>query len=143
MKKHKIGYKLGGSFDDLGASGNIGFEILFPHIYSSYEAAEKSNVIIYARMEKEGAEVVIKLYEDKKVTETIHWNEWWKYRCYHIKEEFKNSAFIDGNSDYEPYNAKFEDIFLDYCAGRERDYWSMQYLAYWVEPVIIKDAEEK
>ena len=38
-KQIRIGYKVGGSFDDYGVNGSIGFEILFPHIYSSYEEA--------------------------------------------------------------------------------------------------------
>lgn len=39
----KIGYRIGGSFEDYCKDGNVGFEILFPHIYFSYEEAEKNN----------------------------------------------------------------------------------------------------
>ena len=138
-KQIKIGYKVGGSFDDYGVNGSIGFEILFPHIYNSYEEAEKNNYRLSAQMEKQNnGEVVIVLFEDKIPVDTIHWNEWWKYKCNRIKEEQKDSIHVDANIDYEPYSAKFEEIFRDYCGNNEYKVWSMQYLAYWVEPVIIK-----
>lgn len=136
----KIGYKCGGSFEDYSDKGAVGFEIIFPHIYSSYEEAEKNNFRLSAQMEKtDGGEVVIVLYEDKSPIETIRWDEWWKYKCNRIKEERKDLAFVDANTDYEPYSAKFEEIFCDYCRDKDRKVWSMQYLAYWIEPVIIMD----
>lgn len=67
------------------------------------------------------------------------WDEWQKYKCNHIKEESKNSSFTDALTDYEPYSAKFEDIFRDYCGNQDRKVWSMQCLAYWVEPVILME----
>lgn len=89
-------------------------------------------------MEKQNnGEVVIVLFEDKIPVDIIHWDEWWKYKCNRIKEERKDSGFVDANIDYEPCSAKFEEIFQDYCGNNERKAWSMQYLAYWVEPVII------
>lgn len=93
-----------------------------------------------AQMEKQSnGEVIIVLYEDKVPVETIRWDEWQKYKCNHIKEESKNSSFTDALTDYEPYSAKFEDIFRDYCGNQDRKVWSMQYLAYWVEPVILME----
>lgn len=140
LRKTKIGYKIGGSFEDYGTNGSIGFEILFPRIYSSYEEAHKNNFRLSAQMEKQGdGEVVIILYEDKFPVETIHWDEWWKYKCNRIKEERKDLGFVDANTDYEPYSARFEEIFRYYCSNKERKVWSMQYLAYWAEPVIIMD----
>lgn len=134
----RIGYKVGGSFDDYGVNGSIGFEILFPHIYSSYEEAEKNNYRQSAQMQKlNNGEVVIVLCEDNIPVDTIHWDEWWKYKCNRIKEERKDSGFVDANIDYEPCSAKFEEIFQDYCGNKEYKAWSMQYLAYWIEPVII------
>ena len=136
----KIGYKIGGSFEDYGTNGSVGFEILFPHTYSSYEEAEKNNFRLSAQMEKQdNEEVVISLYEDKILVETIRWDEWWKYKCNRIKEERKDLGFVDANTDYEPCSAKFEEIFIDYCGNKERKVWSMQYLAYWVEPVILME----
>ena len=91
----KIGYRIGGSFEDYCKDGNIGFEILFPHIYSSYEEAEKNNYRISAMMKKQDdGEVVIILYEDKIPVETIHWDEWMKYKCNHLKRE-KIDAYLD------------------------------------------------
>lgn len=134
----KIGYKTGASFEDYTVNGGIGFEILFPSTYAFYEEAEKNNFRLSAQMEKQdNGEVVIVLYEDKSPVEIIHWDEWWKYKCNHIKEERKDLGFVDANTDYEPYAAKFEEIFNDYCNGKDRNVWSMQYLAYWVEPVIV------
>lgn len=136
IKTRKIGYQLGASFEDLGAKECVGFEILFPHIYASYEEADASNGNIHANMEKLDNEIVICLYENQDLVETIHWDEWWKYKCNRVKEECKNLAFLDGNTDYEPYCATFEEIFEDYCSGKEREKWNMQYLAYWIEPVL-------
>ena len=139
-QKMKIGYKVGGSFEDYCEDGSVGFEILFPHIYSSYEEADKNDYRLSAMMKKkDDGEVVIILYEDKIPVETIHWDEWWKYKCNHIKEESKDSGFVNANTDYEPYSEKFEKIFDAYCGKKTRDEWSMQYLSYWVEPVIIMD----
>lgn len=135
-KQIKVGYKIGGSFEDYGA----GFEILFPHTYSSYEEAEKNDFRLSAQMEKQDdGEVVIVLYEDKSPVETIHWDEWWKYKCNRIKEGRKDCDFADANTDYEPYSAKFEKIFCDYSGNNDRKVWSMQFLASWIEPVIIMD----
>jgi len=139
-KDIKIGYKIGGTFDDSSVNGSIGFEILFPHIYSSYEEAEINERTISAKMIKQpDGEVVINLYENDVQVETIRWDEWWKYKCNHIKSESKGSGFVDAHTDYEPYSAKFEEIFRDYCGNKNRETWVMQYLAYWVEPVILMD----
>ncbi len=136
-KQIEIGYKIGGLFEDYSANGSVGFEIVFPHTYSSAEEADKNEFRLSAQMEKQNdGEVVIVLYEDKSPVETIHWDEWWKYKCKRIKEERKDLGFVDASTDYEPYSAKFEEIFRDYCRDKNRKVWSMQYLAYWVEHVI-------
>lgn len=139
----KIGYRIGGSFEDYCKDGNVGFEILFPHIYSSYEEAEKNNYRISAMMKKQDdGEVVIILYEDKIPVETIHWDEWMKYKCNHLKREKIDAGFTDANTDYEPYSEKFEKIFDAYCGNNKLESFHMQYLAYWVEPVIIENDED-
>lgn len=48
----QIGYKIGGSFEDYSDNGDIGFEILFPHVYASYEEAQYNNYCLSAQMEK-------------------------------------------------------------------------------------------
>lgn len=139
-KQIKIGYKIGGSYEDNSTNGSVGFEMLFPHTYSSYEEAEKNDFRLSAQMEKQDdGEVVIVLYEDKSPVETIHWDEWWKYKCNHIKEGRKDCDFADAITDYEPYSAKFEKIFCNYSGNNDRKVWSMQFLASWIEPVIIMD----
>lgn len=139
----KIGYRIGGSFEDYCKDGNVGFEILFPHIYPSYEEAEKNNYRISAMMKKQDdGEVVIILYEDKIPVETIHWDEWMKYKCNHLKREKIDAGFADANTDYEPYSEKFEKIFDAYCRNNKLESFHMQYLAYWVEPVIIENDED-
>ena len=139
----KTGYRIGGSFEDYCKDGNVGFEILFPHIYSSFEEAEKNNYRISAMMKKQNdGEVVIILYEDKIPVETIHWDEWMKYKCNHLKREKIDAGFTDANTDYEPYSEKFEKIFDAYCGNNKLESFHMQYLAYWVEPVIIENDED-
>lgn len=113
----KIGYRIGGSFEDYCKDGNVGFEILFPHIYSSFEEAEKNNYRISAMMKKQNdGEVVIILYEDKIPVETIHWDEWMKYKCNHLKREKIDAGFTDANTDYEPYSENLKK-FLMHTAG--------------------------
>lgn len=139
----KIGYRIGGSFEDYCKDGNVGFEILFPHIYSSFEEAEKNSYRISAMMNKQNdGEVVIILYEDKIPVETIHWDEWMKYKCIHLKREKIDAYFADASTDYEPYSEKFEKIFDAYCGNNKLESFHMQYLAYWVEPVIIENDED-
>lgn len=71
-KQIRIGYKVGGSFDDYGVNGSIGFEILFPHIYSFYEEAEKNNYSQSAQMQKlNNGEVVIVLCEDNILVDEL------------------------------------------------------------------------
>ena len=139
----KIGYKLGGDFCDVGHDGySIGFEILFPHVYSTSELAEWSNQSIYARMEKEDDQsVVIRLYEKDRIVDTIKWDEWWRYRCYRIKDAKKGDIFVEGHIDFEPYSEKFEKIFDNYVGDKVRNIWQMQYLSYWTEPTVIGEDE--
>lgn len=141
--KVKIGYKIGASFADWSKEGDIGFEIIFPHVYASFEEAEMKNSRISAKMEKQNdGEVVIVLYEGEVPVETIHWDEWWKYKCNHIKETSKDLGFVDANTDYEPYSERFDKIFEYYCGDKIYETWSMQYLAYWIQPVIIHERKK-
>lgn len=140
----KIGYKLGASFEDLGTNNEVGFEIVFPHIYDSYEEAEKNNNTIHARMVKEDNEVVIEICQNNNVLDIIKWDEWWKYKCIKLKDSKKGCGFVDANTDYEPYAAKFEEIFKDYTKNDEDALvWHMQYLAYWIEPVEVPEINEE
>lgn len=91
---------------------------------------------------QDDGEVVIILYEDKIPVETIHWDEWMKYKCNHLKREKIDAGFADANTDYEPYSEKFEKIFDAYCGNNKLESFHMQYLAYWVEPVIIENDED-
>lgn len=139
----KIGYKIGGSFEDYCKEGSVGFEILFPHIYSSFEEAEKNNFRMSAMMKKQDdGEVVIILHENRLPVGTIHWDEWMKYKCNHLKREKIDAGFTDANTDYEPYSEKFEKIFDAYCGDNKCNDFHMQCLAYWVEPVIVTDDED-
>ena len=139
-KMRKIGYKVGGVFDDVCMnSRDVGFDILFPKVYDSYEEAENAHVLNSAKMEKqEDGSVVIVLYESKIPVDTIRWDEWWKYKCFRIKEASKNLGSVNGHTDYEPYCGTFEEIFDEYICMENTSVWGMQHLAYWVEPVVIE-----
>lgn len=50
----QIAYKLEGAFEDIGKNDRIGFEIVFPQIYMTYEAAENNQENICAFLEKQG-----------------------------------------------------------------------------------------
>jgi hypothetical protein len=138
---NKIGYKLGGCFEDFGADGeSIAFEILFPMVFESKEEIESGeHDAISALMAKEpNGEVVIILCYKLEPVETIHWDEWWKYKCTKLKDEAKDELIADSWKDFEPHCAKFEDIFENFAGEDEDDNsYELQYLAYWVEPVFM------
>ena len=136
----KIGYKIGGSFDDVcdNARDDVQFEIVFPYVYASYEEAKKNVDYIKADMVRLADSVVIQLYENGKLVETIQWDEYWKYVCSQRKEASVKSCFVDSLKDYEPCSMKFEDIFKGYTHDQNVDVFNLQYLAYWIEPTIIE-----
>lgn len=135
-----IGYKVGGEFQDLWDDETwIAFDIVFPRIYDTQEAAESiGSRLIKAVMEKRAEqEVVIQLYEGGSLVDTIRWDEWWKYKCYRTKESSKGKLW-QSREDFEPCSEKFETIFDGYTRGRcEVIGFEMQYLAYWIEPAIV------
>ena len=136
-KKTKIGYKIGFTFED--EVGDICFQILFPHIYTSFEEAEKNDYRMSANMEKqEDGKVIIVLYEDGAPVETICWDDWWKYKCFHVKEDRKDLDFHEARTDYEPYSENFEKIFDYFCKNEIQDEWPMFGVS-WIKPVIIID----
>lgn len=61
-----IGYKIGGSFEDYSDNGDIGFEILFPHVYASYEEAQYNNYRLSAQMENSLMEKLLLFYMKTK-----------------------------------------------------------------------------
>lgn len=141
-----IGYKIGGIFRDSRRDGIIiGFDILFPFVYDTEEDAETIGIVqTKAAMEKcDNGEVVIQLYELGRPVEIVRWEEWWKYRCYCLKKESKGKKRIDGRTDFEPYNARFETIFESYSNYYIGSVCSeMQFVAYWIEPVERREEQE-
>ena len=141
----RVGYKLSAQFEDTGYEGfSIGFEILFPRVYDSAEEAEQNSEAICAWLEREQDNtVVIRLYQFGEPIETIRWDEWWKYKCYRVKEAKKNSPCLVEPIDYEPYSEKFEVIFMGYAGQRaEITRFEMQYLSYGIEPTFKKADDE-
>lgn len=141
-----IGYKVGGEFEDLWKDGIwVGFDILFPFVYETQGAAGtvgSNNTSAWMEKEENG-EVVIRLYEFGEPVETIHWDEWWKYKCYRTKEASKGKTSVEGHMDFEPCSEKFETIFDGYVSNRaDVTHFEMQYLAYWVEPALIPEQKE-
>ena len=137
-----IGYKVGGQFIDEWHDGrDIGFDILFPFVYDTERDAEDFGAFqTSAVMEKcETGEVVIHLYEFEKLVDTIRWEEWWKYRCYRLKEDCKDKMWLAGNRDFEPFAERFETIFDGYAKEPDEPVkFTMRFLSYWVELVPRK-----
>lgn len=137
----KIGYKIGGCFEDFGENGeSFAFEILFPMIYDTKEEIlNGEHDAISAAMEKQSdGEVVINLYYNWDIIETIRWNEWWKYKCSRMRDESKGELIADARDDFEPCCIKFEDIYGNFVGEDEDDNrYELQYLAYWVEPTFV------
>lgn len=135
-----IRFKIGGEFQDCWKDKIwIGFDLLFPFKYELLEMAEiVGSHQTSAWMEKEAnGEVVIRLYEFGEPIETIHWDEWWKYKCYRTKESSKGKL-CEGRVDFEPCSERFETVFSGYVNNRtDIERFELQYLAYWVEPVLI------
>lgn len=135
-----IGYKVGGEFSDLWNEDTwVSFDIVFPSIYHTQEAAESAaSGDIKAVMKRcASGEVVIQLYESGSAVETIRWDEWWKYRCYRSKESSMGKEMLDSRTDFEPCSERFETVFDGYTHGRaEVVGFEMQYLASWTELVM-------
>ena len=70
------------------------------------------------------------------------WNEFEEKR----ENGLEVYELLDDNGNfmgyYEPYSEKFEKIFDAYCGNNKLESFHMQYLAYWVEPVIIENDED-
>ena len=137
----QIGFRLNAQFEDTGAEGFlIGFDVTFPRIYDSPEEAEQNNETVCAWLEREQDNtVVIRLYQFGEPTETIRWDEWWKYKCYRVKAEKKDAPYTVEPIDYEPYSERFENIFAGYVGQRtDVSRFEMQCLSYGVEPTFRK-----
>lgn len=133
-----INFKVGGQFEDEGADGFwVGFEILFPCICGPKRCAEVLSDYISAWMVKqENGEVVICLYQFGTAVETIRWDEWWKYKSYRSKKP-REIGFTVEREDYEPCSMKFEEIFEGFIGTRnDVTKFELQFLSYWVEPVL-------
>lgn len=140
----KIGYRVVMTCSDLMEDGkDISFEIPVPVPFKTPQEAEAHQSDFSAHMERMEGEVVIKLYQRGKLVpepietihweliETIHWKNWNLYQCTITRDSSIGKAVIDPIEDEEPCAMIFDEILP---LLTEKDCFSLQYLAYEVEP---------
>jgi hypothetical protein len=130
-----IGYQLNGSFYLKGENGNIiGFDIQFPSIYETKDDAEKCSEMLGLNFEKEEDSIVLCLYEGESAVQTLRWDEWWLYRCYKLKQEYRWKERLT-SEDFEPYDESFENIFNRFVKSEYVVKYPLEHMQYWIEPI--------
>ena len=132
----KIGYRVVLVCSDLMENGkDISFEIPVPVPFKTSQEAEAHESSFSAQMERKADEIVINLFRKDKhepeLIETIRWENWNLYKCTMTKDSSVGKAIIDPIKDEEPCAMKFGEILP---LLTEKDCFSLQYLAYGVEP---------
>lgn len=132
----KIGYQVIMVCSDRMKNGrDISFEIPVQVPFNSQQEAECHESSFSARMERKDVEVVINLYQrnqqEQDLIGTICWENKDRYKCTITRESSVGKTFIDPIEDEEPCVMKFNEILP---LLTEMDSFSLQYLAYGVEP---------
>ncbi len=132
----KIGYRVVLVCSDRMKNGkDISFEIPVPVPFKTPREAEAHESSFLAKMMRKADEVVINLYRkdqhEQELIETIRWENWNLYKCTMTKDSSVGKAVIDPIEDEEPCAMKFGEILP---LLTEKDCFSLQYLAYGVEP---------
>lgn len=137
-------YMIKAMFEDSSECyGYIGFDISFPMQYNSKDEAERNSANIAAVMNKnEDNTVDIWLYENNNKVDVIKWDEWYKYKCYKIKDSSKAKIKVDALSDYEPCDMKFEDIFAAYYNTENKSRYNISYIAYKIQAIETDKKKE-
>lgn len=137
---NKIRYMIGLVFSDrMYDDRDIAFDILLPVQFKSKKQAVDNEGLFFARMEHSAEEVLINIYEkdikheDAKIIKTIHWENFYSYKCHITREKSIGKISIDPVIDEEPCAEKFEVILKKLT---KKDSFSLQCLAYWVEPAF-------
>ena len=139
----KIGYRIVMICSDRLENGkDISFEFPVPVPFKTSEEAETHESSFSAKMEQEGDEVVINLYkrDPQELIKTIRWENWNLYKCSLTRDSSVGKAVIDPIEDEEPCAMKFDEILR---LLTEKDCFSLQYLAYRVEPFQHSRNEEE
>ncbi|ACA57387.1 hypothetical protein FDC45_08995 [Clostridium botulinum] len=140
MKK-QIKYMLELNFSDRMNNGrDISFDILVPIQFNTEKEAIENQVFFFAKIEYLDKDVVINIYEkDKnleknyKIIKTIQWKDFYSYKCSITRKESIGKVCIDPMIDEEPCSERFDTILKGLT---EEKSFSLQCLAYWVEPAF-------
>lgn len=140
MKK-QIKYMLGLTFSDRMNDGrDISFDILLPIQFNTEKEAVDNQGLFFARMEYLDENVVISIYEkdeilekNHKIINTIQWKDFYYYKCSITRKESIGKLCIDPMIDEEPCAERFDKILKKLTT---RETFSLQCLAYWVEPAF-------
>ncbi|NFA60088.1 hypothetical protein EXM63_02515 [Clostridium botulinum] len=137
----QIKYMLGLTFSDRMNDGrDISFDILLPIQFNTEKEAVDNQCLFFARMEYLDRNIVINIYEKDKILEknhkiitTIQWENFYYYKCSITRKESIGKLCIDPMIDEEPCSEKFNTILKGLT---EEKSFSLQCLAYWVEPTF-------
>lgn len=140
----KIRYMVGLSFSDrMYDDRDIAFDIVMPIQFKSKKQAVDNQGLFFARMEysDKEKEVVINIYSygtglksrQSEIIKTIKWCDFYSYKCSTTREKSIGKIIIDPAIDEEPCAEKFEVILKKLT---KKDSFSLQSLAYWVEPAF-------
>ncbi|NFI08782.1 hypothetical protein FDF97_15755 [Clostridium botulinum] len=140
MKK-QIKYMLGLTFSDRMNDGrDISFDILLPIQFNTEKEAADNQGLFFAKMEYLDQNVVINIYEqdeslgkNHKIVKTIQWKDFYSYKCSITRKESIGKLCIYPMIDEEPCAEKFDTILKGLT---EEKAFSLQCLAYWVEPAF-------
>ncbi|MDW2798768.1 hypothetical protein RZO55_14410 [Clostridium boliviensis] len=140
----KIGYQVVMVCSALMKNGKfISFEIPVEVPFATQQEAECHESNFSARMERKDVEVVINLYQrnqqEQDLVGTIRWENRNLYKCTITRESSVGKTFIDPVEDEEP--CAMDNGILPLLT--EKDSFSLQYLAYGVEPLSYNGKEEE
>ncbi|KEI95009.1 hypothetical protein N496_18755 (plasmid) [Clostridium botulinum A2B3 87] len=137
----QIKYMLGLTFSDRMNDGrDISFDILLPIQFNTEKEAVDNQCLFFAKMEYLDGNIVINIYEkddslekNYKIINTIQWKDSYSYKCSITRKESIGKLYIDPMTDEEPCAEKFDTILKGLT---EEKTFSLQCLAYWVEPAF-------
>lgn len=119
---------------------DISFEIPVAVPFETHQEAEGSVSNFSIKMERLDDEVVINIRwkeeQEQKTIETIRWENWNLYKCSITKDSSMGKGIIDPLEDEEPCAMTFSEILP---LLTEKNSFSIQYLAYGIEPFYLNE----
>ena len=137
----KINYRVVMVCSDRMKNGkDISFEIPVAVPFETHQEAEDNVSSFSISMERLDDEVVINIWwkeeQEQKPIETIRWENWNLYKCSITKDSSVGKGIINPLEDEEPCAMTFSEILP---LLTEKNSFSIQYLAYGIEPFYLHE----